>query len=393
MKERHVQAIWYDGKLRPKNLLTRRGEAVNVVSPGEWNTGAGPDFRRAVLEIGRERRRVTGDVEVHLCPSDWDLHGHGSDPEYRNVVAHVTWGCGPAPTSLPPGAVSIWLGRFVTSNPYFSPMQIDLDAYPYAHLASDPSPCEARLAGNPDLAKALLAEAGRRRMRLKARRLAGRLCAKPSCDESSRRQIFYEEVMAALGYKRNEASFRHVAERVPISELPYDGDAAKTALLVAGGFEEWRRGGTRPRNSPGKRLECAAELFTSTPTMRLADASGFSPPECRAMVTAMCGERFIGRGRAAAIIANVVLPFAMAEDRTSECPEWLPPEDVSQPVRLTAFRLFGRDHNPSALYASNGLYIQGLLQIRLDCCLRLHPECSECEVAAVGLGQRLRAGQ
>ena len=78
MKERHVQAIWYDGRLRPKNLFTRRGESVNVISPGEWNSGAGPDFRRAVLEIGREHRRIAGDVEVHLCPSDWDLHGHGS---------------------------------------------------------------------------------------------------------------------------------------------------------------------------------------------------------------------------------------------------------------------------------------------------------------------------
>ena len=31
MKERHVQAIWYDGRLRPKNLFTRRGESVNVI--------------------------------------------------------------------------------------------------------------------------------------------------------------------------------------------------------------------------------------------------------------------------------------------------------------------------------------------------------------------------
>jgi len=381
MKERHVQAIWYDGRLRPKNLLTRRGESVNVVSPGEWNTGAGPDFRHAVLEIGRDRRRVTGDVEVHLCPSDWDFHGHGSDPEYRNVIAHVTWGCGPDPATLPPGAVSIWLGRFVTSDPSFSPLQIDLAAYPYAHLASEHSPCESRLSGNPDLARAVLAEAGRRRIQLKARRLAGRLCSRPSRNDSSRRQIFYEEIMAALGYKKNSAPFRRVAERVPIAALPPDGDAAKTALLVAGGFEEWRRGGIRPDNLPERRLACAAEVFTSTPTMRLVDACGFSPQECRAMVAAMCGEKFMGRGRAAAIIANVVLPFAIAEERTAECPEWLPPEDVSQPVRLTAVRLFGRDHNPAALYSSNGLYIQGLLQIRLDNCLAKHPDCIGCELA------------
>ena len=101
VSERHVQAIWYDAALRPKRLYTRRGGEVSVVSPGEWNLGPGPDFRNAVLEIGRERRRVEGDVEVHLCPADWDFHGHGADPAYRNVVAHVTWRGGPEPASLP----------------------------------------------------------------------------------------------------------------------------------------------------------------------------------------------------------------------------------------------------------------------------------------------------
>lgn len=379
--ERHVQAIWYDGRLRPANLLSRRGECVRVLSPGDWNTGAGPDFTRAVLEIGRERLRVVGDVEIHLCPADWDLHGHGSDPNYRNVVAHVTWGCGPVPGSLPPGAISIWLGRFVTSDPSFSPLQIDLDAYPYKSPAFQKPPCAERLGNDPDLAHEVLAEAGQRRMRLKARRLAGRLCARPSADGSARLQVFYEEVMTALGYKRNETQFRHVAERVPIAALPQERDAAKTAMLVAGGFEEWRRGGCRPGNSPEHRLECAAEVFTSTPTIMLADADDFSRKACRAMVTAMRGDRCMGRGRAAAILANVVLPFALAEDRAADCPDWLPPEDVSEPVRLTAYRMFGRDHNPAALYASNGLLIQGLLQIRLDNCLGKYPECDGCGVA------------
>ena len=78
--ERHVQAIWYDAAFRPERLVTRRGSEVRVVSPGEWNLEAGPDFRNAVLEIGSERRRVVGDVEVHLAPSDWDFHRHGADP-------------------------------------------------------------------------------------------------------------------------------------------------------------------------------------------------------------------------------------------------------------------------------------------------------------------------
>ena len=374
--ERHVQAIWYDAALRPKRLVTRRGSEVEVISPGDWNLGAGPDFRNAVLEIGRDRRRVTGDVEVHLCPSDWDFHGHGADPNYRNVIAHVTWGCGPASDSLPPGAVSIWLGRFVTSDPSFAPEQIDLMAYPYARLPSGVRPCEEKIGHDPDLAHRVLAEAGRHRLRMKARRLAGRLCAAPG----RRRQVFYEEVMTALGYRRNQSQFRHVAERLPIADLPADGVAARTAMLVAGGFETWDRGGYRPRNTPERRLESAADIFTATPTMALADAADFTRESCRTIVKAMCGERYLGRGRAAAILANVIIPFALAEERVSDVPGWLPSEDISEPVRLTAFRLFGRDHNPAAFYSTNGLLIQGLLQIHRDYCLQVHPDCAGCEL-------------
>ena len=188
--------------------------------------------------------------------------------------------------------------------------------------------------------------------------------------------------MTALGYKRNQVQFRHVAERVPIGELSDDVDLARTAMLGAGEFEDWDRTGYRPHNTPEQRLACAAEVFTTTRTMDLSGAADFSQESCRTMLRTMCGEHFMGRGRAAAIVANVVLPFALAEERVSQVPEWLPPEDLSAPVRLTAFRLFGRDHNPAAFYSTNGLLIQGLLQIHRDYCLQVHPDCAECGLAA-----------
>lgn len=377
LTERHVQAIWYDASLRPKNLTTRCGSELHVVHPGEWNLGPGPDFTGAVLEIGKERRRVVGDVEIHLTPSDWDFHRHGADCNYRNVVAHVTWNGGPVPATLPSGCLSVWLGRFMTSDPGFSPDQIDLLAYPYARLPSGVRPCEAKIGHDPDVARKILAEAGRHRLRMKARRLVGRLCERARCSDGGR-QVFYEEVMTALGYCRNAVSFRRVAERVPIADLPREEVAARSAMLVAGSFEEWDRTCTRPRNTPERRLENAASIFTSTPVMSFAETRSFSREACRSLVRLMCGEHYMGRGRAAAILANVIVPFAMASERITAVPDWLPPEDVSKPVRLTAFRMFGRDHNPSAFYSTNGLLIQGLLQVHRDYCLQKHPDCQTC---------------
>ena len=384
ISERHVQAIWYDAALRPERLVTRRGSEVRVLDPGEWNPCAGPDFRNAVLEIGPERRRISGDVEIHVSPGDWDLHGHGADPGYSDVIAHVTWRCGPVPASLPSGAVSIWIGRFMAARTDFSIDQIDLSAYPFASMPLEGRPCETLVGHNPDEARRTLVAFGRRRLEIKARRIAGRLR-----ETRARRQVFYEEVMTALGYSKNAEAFRRVAARVPIEDMPEDADAARTALLVAGGFEMMARCGNRPENSPERRLAGAAAIFRLTDTMSLADASDFSKKSCETMIVTMRGGRdaraaaaglgsLMGRGRAAAVIANVIAPFAIAEGHVAELPDWLPPEDVSRPVRLAAFRLFGRDHNPATCYASNGLLIQGLIQLHRDLCLRYHPDCDKC---------------
>lgn len=371
--ERHVQAIWYDAAFRPANLFTRRGSEVRVIHPGDWNLGPGPDFLNAVLEIGWERRRVVGDVEVHLHPSDWESHRHGADERYRNVIAHVTWGCGPIPASLPPGCVSIWIGRFVLSNVGFAPSQVDLTAYPFARETGETCPCEKRFGHDPARVRDVLSEAGRHRLLMKVRRIGKRLAER--CD---RRQTFYEEVMSAFGYARNAIPFRRVAERVPLAALPSESSAAKAAVLTAGTFEDWDRVGMRPSNAPERRLAAAADVITLTPTMSLAEAREFAPADLRAMVKAIRGEGFVGRGRAAAIVANVVVPFAIAEGRLGDVPEWLPPEDLPRIARNVARRMLGRDHNPKRCYAENGRLVHGLIEIGREWCPHHRPECARC---------------
>ena len=372
LTERHVQAIWYDMALRPKDLLTTEGEEIEVVYPGDWNLAAGPDFQNAVLEIGPEHRRVTGDVEVHLSPLDWEAHLHGGDRAYRNVIAHVTWLSGPRPSSLPPGAVTIWMGQKLATNPRFSPDVVDLDAYPFARLPENERPCYHLFKEHPKLAGEVLSSAGACRLQIKADRL-GRLLA-----TGDRMQIFYEEIMGALGYRKNSAAFRAVARAVPLQVLYEEPENASAAFLTAALFTEWERANIRPNNQPEVRLRAAANLLTQTDTLRLVNADDFSPQACREMLKILTKGGYLGKGRAAAILANVITPLALAEGRLGAPPDWLPPEDLSSPVRLTAFRLFGRDHNPAALYSTNGLFIQGLIQIHRDFCLLVHPACEEC---------------
>jgi len=386
--ERHVQALWYDGSLRPANLRTWNGTPVRVVDPGAWNLEAGPDFRRAVIEVGRERARLAGDVEIHLRPSDWVAHRHASDPAYSGVIAHVTWAAGPPPggaNGLPRGCVSICIGDTVLTRSDFSPYEIDLGAYPYAKLPAGPRPCELALAGRTDFALSLVRAAGERRLEFKARRMKSLLVRR-----GSREQVFYEETLAALGYKYNAFPFREIAAAMPWCELPEDAGLAFESLMTvaemkAGDAMPWRCANVRPSNSPGRRLAAAAALFARGPSLLddldacdLSTRSGLKEAMriLRDQPPGACAPS-IGQGRAAALVANVLLPLAMAERRLRRFPDRLPPEDVSAPVRLAAFRVFGRDHNP-ALYSGDGILVQGLIQIHREFCLAAHPDCGSC---------------
>jgi len=378
LTERHVQAAWYDRSIRPAELFTSCGESVHVLHPGTWNLGPGPDFRNAVVEIAG--RRITGDVEVHLTPGDWTAHGHADDPEYRKVAFHVTWNSGPSPATLPKGIATIWIGRSLVSDRGFSPDHIDVSAYPFARLPADERPCCRRFSQDAALASEILIEAGAYRLMLKARRI-GRMLNAPCGRGCDRRQLFYSEVMNALGYSRNSGAFREVAAAVPLETVLAEPYNAESAFMVAAQFVDWRRGGVRPGNSPEVRLRSAARLFADGWILSLLDARDFSPDVCRKMVKALSAGGLMGRGRAGALLANVIVPFAIAEGRIAESPRWLPPEDLSEPVRLTAYRLFGRDHNPSSAYAANDVKVQGLIQIHREYCLQIHPACEECVLA------------
>ncbi len=362
--ERHVQAIWYDPALRPAPLRTVRGGDLVVRDPGVWNLEAGPDFRRAVLELGRERVVVEGDVEIHLRPSDWVAHGHGSDPAYSGVVAHVTWYGGAPPGSLPAGCVSVCLGGAMARRSDFSPDEIDVTAYPYAKLPTTPRPCERRFAGDMGRCLEILREAGRCRIRAKARRLVSRIMRSGDAE-----QVFYEELFNAFGYAKNSEPFRALAERLPLNDLPRTETAAFEALrcvaeLDVAADHRWHRANVRPCNAPERRMADAAAIFT-----------GGKP-------------RHLGAGAFAAILSNVIVPYALARGRIDDVPPWLPPECTNGVMRLAAHRLLGRDHNP-ALYSGNGVLQQGLLHIYRVYCLAAHPGCDACRlVAAFGAESR-----
>ena len=403
--ERHLQCIWADPKLRPA-LCTVGGAPVDVIDPGTWNGGPGPDFRDATVSIGGVRR--VGDVEIHVRPGDWEAHGHSADPAYASVVLHVAW-FPPRPGVPVPDVPLAILRDAMLERGGFSFDQIDPSAYPWNRGEAEARPCSGALAGAPpERIRAVLESAGRARAARKAAEIANRAALAESPD-----QAFYEEILAALGWRANEGPMRRLARCVPVSvlsALPSPRERYATLLGRAGLLPQepsrsapaewlstlwdaafragavsapdetrrWALGATRPANNPRVRLAAAAAMFAGPGALVDAAAPGAAllPPSPRPL-------RPLGAARATAILVNAVVPALVTEDPEAvRLLDGVKAEDLGAEMKETARRLLGPDHNPAALYSGSALRTQGLLELWRGRCRAAPAACAACPLAA-----------
>lgn len=66
---------------------TTDGQPVEILSVGEHNRDAGPDYNHARVRIGA--REWIGNIEIHVSSSDWNKHKHHLDKAYDTVILHV----------------------------------------------------------------------------------------------------------------------------------------------------------------------------------------------------------------------------------------------------------------------------------------------------------------
>lgn len=437
--ERHLQAVWFDPRWRPATLTSNGGEIIEIESPGNWNLEAGPDFHGAALRVGPDKRRITGDVEVHIFPAGWRQHNHRDDRRYRKVCLHLTYYEGQLPDEeLPAGALQAALRPALRADPTFAFEHVDVTAYPYAGRAEIP-PCRAAMAAWPVERRAhVLDAAGQERLRRKAERFAA------GVTERGVDQMFYEHILAALGYQHNKLPMLELAARLPVDTLravargkeqrafavlaglsgllPVDLKKEwddETRAYVRGLWDvwwkeraslpapvartAWRLQGIRPLNHPLRRLAAAARLFTSAreglklledwidgpadelvdrmaQTIEGADDAYWSHRISLGGKRAKQPVALIGADRWETIALNVVIPLAAAcgldPARVGSALEALKPEASNQIIKQTAFYLFGPDHPASLLQPA--IRRQGLQQIFHDYCLGDRSRCARC---------------
>jgi len=438
--ERWLQEIWAHQRVRRDHLVTVGSQPVRVLHPGFWNHEAGPDFLKAVVQIG-DADPKSGDIEIDVHSSGWKSHGHFQNPAYANVILHVTWD---PPEGQPP------LTTLALRDSLDAPLDelrewIDGSGeLPSPWLAGH---CAAAIQSFPsEWVGDLLQQAALVRLRTKAHILGARGKA------AGWGQALREGVFRALGYKHNAWPMQRLAEILPSLEpLPADTrnprDAWEARLLGLAGLLPpepkrgtrarilwdlwwrerntlspvalppfvWRLNGVRPVNHPQRRLALAAawvanENWESRITewfKELVDGGPASENPEGTLMEAMRPDAdgfwrrhytltarpldetvpLLGAGRLNELAINIVLPWLWARadavhDASTrrrieqEYLRWSPGEDNAT-LKLARARIFGTDDLPIKKTAA---VQQGLLQIVRDYCLQTDAICSGCSL-------------
>lgn len=215
IEERFVQIIWSEQFLRAESLATSSGKHLEVLEPGRWNTGPGPDFLDARIRLAGTE--ITGDIEIHVDSADWARHGHHQDFAYNRVVLHaVLRGHDDRPYEDKQNGER--LERVVLEHlldPDLETLRrtINLDDYPWGR-PTDTGLCHSEFTRLPaeQLAE-FLSTAARVRIEDRIARYGAQL-ATASFD-----QLLYQALMVAQGYKSNKTLYFLLSKRVPVAEL------------------------------------------------------------------------------------------------------------------------------------------------------------------------------
>jgi hypothetical protein len=420
--ELELQALWFAGAFG-RDFRTTTGKPVRIIQFGEWNRGAGPDFIQTAVEIDGELK--TGPLELDPLAGDWEAHGHGVNPTFREVVLHVVFQAD-ARRVFTRTCDHLEVPQVVISEVQLS----DALNRPQREVAiAHPGRCVAPLKGLPSGGiERLLEEAAIYRASIKASRWL------KTVDAHGIDAALFQSTAETLGYRGNALAMRLLAQRVPLTGLRAEGDAAEAILFGSAGFLSsdihelapvdtrdylrglwdtwwknrayhetageraipWKTHGQRPANHPHRRVGALAALVRVWPQYRrLALARPFVAKPLidflqtlehpfwthRHTLTSEASAQRValfGRAQALELIANHLAPFAMHDEGMTFATYYkLRNSAANDKVKRCGLRLFG-SAKAAQPWLRRVCHHQALLQVYQDFCLEDFTDCKDC---------------
>lgn len=233
LTERHLQVMWLEQKYFT-SLKTSKGELIEVLSPGIWNSESGPDFLKAHIKIGNQEWR--GDIEIHLSQEGWYHHKHHINSHYNAVILHVCYW-----KPIKERQTVTAAGRNLTST-YLQPSLtitearivklIDLDLYPYKHFVGSGN-CSKTLFSH--LSKSKISDLFRSAAVWRLKEKWEGLQAKIENPEN----YLIGGIATVLGYKHNAEAFLAVFNYLKLEKIEDEQLILSQALKVTHFFNEY----------------------------------------------------------------------------------------------------------------------------------------------------------
>ena len=393
MPEIVLHYIWEHCLWAGFDQYTTDGKKVEILSVGEHNRDAGPDYSHARIRI--DGHEWVGNIEIHVCASDWTKHHHHLDKAYDNIILHVVRTADKPIYNSKGELVPQCELNYPGDKDYLSAL---FESAQRMDSAIARIGCAEQLLHDPRL----LTEGWRKTL----------LCKRLECKRASITRLLeitkgswehalYISLARNFGFHTNSVPFEELAINTPLSCLQKHRNSLfqLTALLLgqAGLVQEpelqkeydflrikfgltplegsiWKHARLRPQNSPELRIRQFAQLMHQSENLlsKILDTDDLKELEVLFAVPQM------GKSSVDILLINTVIPYKYAyalhqnnpvkAEQALRLMEKIPAENNTI---VRQWRVLGQE-------VKNAADTQALLHLYQNYCQ--HHECINCEV-------------
>ena len=393
MPEIVLHYIWEHCLWAGFEQYTTDGKKVEILSVGEHNRDAGPDYSHARIRI--DGKEWVGNIEIHVCSSDWTKHHHHLDKAYDNIILHVVRTADKPIYNSKGELVPQCELNYPSDKDYLSAL---FESAQRMDSAIARIGCAEQLLHDPRL----LTEGWRKTL----------LCKRLECKRASITRLLeitkgswehalYISLARNFGFHTNSVPFEELAINTPLSCLQKHRNSLfqLTALLLgqAGLVQEpelqkeydflrvkfgltplegsiWKHARLRPQNSPELRIRQFAQLMHQSENLlsKILDTDDLKELEVLFAVPQM------GKSSVDILLINTVIPYKYAyalhqnnpvkAEQAMRLMEKIPAENNTI---VRQWRVLGQE-------VKNAADTQALLHLYQNYCQ--HHECINCEV-------------
>lgn len=393
MPEIILHYIWERCLWAGYDQQTTDGRKIEILSVGEHNRDAGPDYSHARIRM--DGKEWVGNIEIHVCSSDWIKHRHHLDKAYDNIILHVVRTADKPIYNSKGELVPQCELNYPSDKDYLSAL---FESAQKMDSAIARIGCAEQLLHDPQL----LTEGWRKTLlqkRLECKRAS--ITRLLEITKGSWEHALYISLARNFGFHTNSVPFEELAINTPLSCLQKHRNSLfqLTALLLgqAGLVQEpelqkeydflrtkfsltpldgsiWKHARLRPQNSPELRIRQFAQLLYKSEHLlsKILDTDDLKELETLFAVSQM------GKASVDILLINTVIPYkyayAMSRHNTAQAEQTLKlmekiPAENNTIIRQ--WRVLGQE-------VKNAADTQALLHLYQNYCQ--HHECINCEV-------------